>query len=301
MLQQFEQLLAELLATDVQTVGRWLTALVIVAAVLALRMALNRLIEQRVEDVQVRHRWRRTVSYVTLFVAFVAGVSIVVREIQPLLTAIGLIGAGLAIVFRDPIVNFIGWMFIVSARPFEVGNRIELGESRGDVIDVQLFQTVLLEIGEWVEADQSTGRLLHVPNQKVFTEALANYHKGMGYIWHELSMTLTFESDITHAEHIIHEIADAYQTPVIEAVQKGIKGAQHRYPIMYDHLEPGVFIRVVENGVDVTLRYLTDPRRRRTSEHELWTKILHAFAREEEIAFAYPTTRFYGESKTSHP
>src|SRR3989442_7605528 len=87
--------------------------------------------------------------------------------------------------FRS-LVNLAGWVFIIWRSPFALGDRIQIGQHAGDVIDVRLFQFTLNEIGNWVQADQSTGRIIHIPNGKVLTEVIANYSEGVQYIWHEI-------------------------------------------------------------------------------------------------------------------
>src|SRR5207247_865051 len=93
--------------------------------------------------------------------------------------------------------------FILWRRPFEVGDRVQIGPHAGDVIDLGLFQFTLNEIGAWVNADQSTGRIIHVPNGKVFTDPVANYNKGFRYIWNEVPVVVTFESDWRKAKQIL--------------------------------------------------------------------------------------------------
>src|SRR3989441_12617332 len=110
--------------------------------------------------------------------------------------------SGLAIALKDPVTNLAGWIFIVWRRPFEVSDRVEIGGHKGDVIDIRLLQFTLNEIGNWVNADQSSGRIIHIPNGKVFTEPVANYDKGFKYIWNEVPVLVTFESDWRQAKAI---------------------------------------------------------------------------------------------------
>ncbi len=103
----------------------------------------------------------------------------------------GLFTAGLAIALKDPLTNLAGWLFIVFRKPFIVGDRIQIGPHAGDVVDIRPFQFTILEIRNWVDADQSTGRMIHLPNAKVFVEAQANYSLGFNYIWNEIVVRLT--------------------------------------------------------------------------------------------------------------
>ena len=178
------ELQLRLFATLATIVGLWLVH----------RIALG-LVYRRVRDPWGRYRWRKGLTYVLV----AAGVVIVGRMwfagVQALATFLGLLSAGLAIALKDPVADLAGWAFIIWRGPFEVGDRIQIGPHAGDVIDLGLFQFTLNEIGAWVQADQSTGRIIHVPNGKIFTDPVANYNKGFKYIWNEVPVLVTFESD----------------------------------------------------------------------------------------------------------
>src|SRR5436309_2546056 len=121
-------------------------------------------------------------------------------------TFLGLFTAGLAIALKDIVANLAGWAYIVWRRPFDVGDRVQIGPHAGDVIDLHLFQFTLNEIGNWVKADQSTGRIIHIPNGKVLSEPLANYDKGFRYIWNEIPVVISFESDWKQAKRLLEAI-----------------------------------------------------------------------------------------------
>ncbi len=147
-------------------------------------------------------------SYIAGTISIYAIGRIWFQEFGEFLTFLGLIAAGLAIALRDPVTNLFGWLFIVARRPYELGHRIQIGETIGDVVDLRLFQTSLLEIGNWVDADQPTGRIVHVPNGKVFTEMQFNYSLGVPFIWDELPVLVTFESDWEEAKNLLTAIVN---------------------------------------------------------------------------------------------
>ena len=182
-------------------------------------------------------------------------------------------------------------------RPFQVGDRIQIGDHAGDVIDIRTFQCTLMEIGNWVETDQSTGRVIHVPNSKVFQEAIANYSKGFQYIWNEIPVLITFESDWEKAKAILLTIINHEAEHISSAAQESLQQAARKYLIFYSKLTPIVYTSVRESGVLLTIRYLCEPRRRRGTEQDIWEAILRAFAQEADIEFAYPTQRFYDSSR----
>lgn len=201
--------------------------------------------------------------------------------------------AGLAIALKDPLTNIAGWLFITARKPFSVGDRVQIGDHAGDVIDIRLFQFTLLEIRNWVDADQSTGRIIHLPNGKVFLEAQANFSRGFQYIWNEVPVLITFESNWEKAKSILEKIVNEHAEHLSKSAEKKVKEATKKYLITYMHLTPIVYTSVRDSGVLLTMRYLCDPRKRRSSEHEIWEDTLTGFALNVDIDFAYPTQRFY--------
>src|SRR5213593_825038 len=169
------ELQMRLLATVATIVGLWLVHRIVLG-----------LVYRRVRDPWGRYRWRKGLTYVLVAAGFVIVGRMWFAGVQALATFLGLLSAGLAIALKDPVANFAGWAFIIWRRPFEVGDRVQIGSHAGDVIDLGLFQFTLNEIGGWVQADQSSGRIVHVPNGRIFTDPIANYNKGFRYIWNEV-------------------------------------------------------------------------------------------------------------------
>jgi small-conductance mechanosensitive channel len=161
------------------------------------------------------------------------------------------------------------------------------------VIDLRLFQFTLLEIGNWVDADQSTGRMVHVPNGLVFTQPVANYTRGFPYIWNEIPVMITFESNWEQAKKVLHAIADERGGQFTQAAEREILAASRQFMIFYSTLRPTVYTSVADSGVLLTIRYLCDARRRRGTAQDIWEDILREFAKTDDIDLAYPTTRFY--------
>lgn len=157
------------------------TILAVVVFWLIHRISLMVLLRDR--EVQVQYRIRKSVAYITYPLAFMVVGRIWFAGFQAVSTYLGLLSAGLAIALQTPLVNLAGWAFILWRQPLKVGDRVQLGENRGDVIDQRIFMFSLMEIGNWVDSDQSTGRVIHIPNGKIFNEVLANYSQGFQYIW----------------------------------------------------------------------------------------------------------------------
>ncbi|HEY7686493.1 MAG TPA: mechanosensitive ion channel domain-containing protein [Gemmatimonadales bacterium] len=271
--------------------GRLLRTLMIVGGLwLVHRLALA-LMYRRAQDPWVRYKWRKTISYAALLLGFLLiGVTWIERA-GSLATYLGLFSAGLAIALKDIVANLAGWAFISWSRPFEVGDRVQIGSHAGDVIDLHPLQFTLNEIGNWVHADQSTGRIIHVPNGRVLSEPLANYDKGFRYIWNEIPVTVTFESNWKKAKEILEAVATRHAEHLTDQLERDLLEASRQYLIAYTKLTPIVYTKAASDGVCLTLRYLIRSRFRRGSENAIWQDVLEEFAAAPDIDFAYPTAR----------
>ncbi len=178
-------------------------------------------------------------------------------------------------------------------KPFKIGDRVQIDNVTGDVIDIRLFQFSVIEVGNWVDADQSTGRIIHIPNGLVFTEWQANYTEGFEYIWDELPVLLTFESDWKKAKKILTEIINKKTVNLTAEAEKQIKDTSKKFMIFYRTLTPIVYTSVKDSGVLLTMRYICNVKKRRGVEEIIWEAVLEEFAKHKNIDFAYPTTRFY--------
>jgi small-conductance mechanosensitive channel len=278
-----------------------LISIVTILIVLVLRQLILRIVSKKFEDVRVRYRWRKTSAYIAFLLAILILGRVWFEGFQSIATYLGLLSAGVAIALKDLLANLAGWIFIIWRKPFEVGDRIQIGNQSGDVIDIRIFQFTLMEIGNWVDADQSTGRVIHIPNGKIFTEPQANYHKGFQYIWNEIPVLVTFESNWEKAKSILQEIGIRHAEHLSPHAEERIREASRKFMIFYTKLSPTVYTTVKDCGVLLTIRYICEPRRRRDREQAIWEDILKEFPKYEDIDFAYPTQRFYNnvlEGKT---
>jgi small-conductance mechanosensitive channel len=282
------------------------TSILIIIIFLLLRLLLIKILWKSTDDVKIRYRWRKVITYVVAVLAIVFLVQVWFEGFRNVGTFMGLLTAGLAIALKDLVTNIAGWLFLIIRRPIAVGDRIQIGEVAGDVIDIRLFQFTVLEIGNWVDADQSTGRIIHIPNGKIFTEFQANYTRGFQFIWNEIPVLITFESDWQKAKNILTEVVTRHSQHLTQTAEAKIKKAAQKFMIFYNKLTPTVYTSVRDSGVLLTMRYICEPRNRRGSEQVIWEDVLRQFAQSPDIDFAYPTQRFYhnlteGKRKTAEP
>jgi small-conductance mechanosensitive channel len=282
---------AERLGVDPDTFWNIVTTVGIILFFTVVQRLVRRALVRTVSDPAVRYGANKVIGYALGLLAVGIIIRTWVQTSGSIVTYLGLVSAGLAVALQEPIANLFGFGFILWRRPFEVGDRIEIGPHTGDVVDERLFQFTLLEVGNWVKADQSTGRVIHIPNGWLFRHAIANFNRGIDHIWNELPITVTFESDWRLAKEVLTQILTESSQVAEEAVKARIDAAANRFFIRYMNLTPIIWTSVSEDGVVLTLRYLCDPRKRRTTANDLWEKILDEFAKHDRIDFAYRTHR----------
>ena len=289
------------LGINYETQHKIFISIVILILLTIFRLLLLRIVWKNTKNVKTRYNWKRSLSLSFSLIATIMIGAVWLPAFEQFGAFLGLFTAGLAIALKDPLTNLAGWFFIVFRKPFIVGDRIQIGNHSGDVIDIRLFQFSILEIGNWVEADQSTGRIIHLPNGKVFLEAQANSSTGFDYIWNEIRVLVTFESNWVKAKSVLQDIANNHAVSLSSTAEKEIFEASKNFMIYYKHTTPIVYTKVKASGVELTVRYLCNPRKRRGSENEIWEDILRQFKLQNDIEFAYPTTRFYnrGEENTT--
>lgn len=271
--------------------GKSLGSIIVVIVVVLARWLVLRAIH-RTQEPEFSYRADKGLAYSAVVVAGIALTWIWLDAFNNLATYIGIVSAGIAISLSDLLKNIVGWAFILIRRPFKIGDRIEVGGQKGDVVDVRLFRFTMMEVGgHMVAADQSTGRLLHVPNGVVFTQPIANYTEGFEYVWHELEVLVTFESDWRLARTIVEDAVKGHGIRSLETSAAELRKTARKYNIRVGSLSPIVYMTVKDSGVQLTGRFLVDPRKRRGADEVAWSAILDGFAAEDRVDLAYPTYR----------
>lgn len=254
----------------------------------------KKILYKTIENSKTYYRSKKAINYVFVAIAFILIGRVWFKGIQSLTTFLGLFSAGLAIAMKDLIMNIAGWIYIIWKSPFRVGDRIEVGDITGDIIDIQLFEFALMETRNWVKADQSTGRIVYMPNILVFNKPLFNYSKGIPFIWDEIPIHVTYESNWKKAKKILEDIANRYGESISEEAEISIKEASRKFMIFNAKLHPTVYTSIDnENCITLTIRYMCSYRKRRDSSEKIYEEVLEKFQNHEDIEFAYPTQRVY--------
>jgi len=252
-------------------------------------LILEEIITKRISQSKARYSFRKTTQLL-----FVAASAVVVLRIwivnpQALLVAYGLVGAGVAIALQDVFKNFAGTIAILTTSIYRVGDRIEIGEKYGDVIDIGLFYSSLLEIRSWVDGDQTTGRITTIPNGMVLGQPLNNYTKDHSFIWDEISLPITYQSNWKKAVEIIEALVASHTNKDTERAEKEILRLEQKYYLTRRNIVPKVFIKPTDNWIMLSIRYVVDVRDRRLVSNKISSDVLARIEQENDITIASQT------------
>jgi small-conductance mechanosensitive channel len=265
-------------------------------ALYGLSRLVRRAIDAHIEDITQRHQLRKVVTY-GFWVALVGAGVILFAERLALAdvgTILGLIAAAVTIALADVVRSLAGWIYVNSRRGVEIGSRIQVDNVIGDVIDIGMLKTTLLEVGEpMVYAMQSTGRIVTVPNSVFLNKNVVSSATVNPLVWQETQVLVTFESDWKRAREIIQEVATELYEEIVPDLRAGFRKLESEYAFRLGSTAPIVYTEIADSGVMLTLRNLTLVRKRRSTTDRMSTGILDRFAEEPTIEFAYPTYRAF--------
>jgi small-conductance mechanosensitive channel len=211
-----------------------------------------------------------------------------------LLTALGILGAGLAIASQEMVGSLVAGLNIWLGNIYRVGDRVRIGDVVGDVMDISLLRTTVMEVGEWVKADQYTGRVVTVANRQVWVNSVYNFTQHWGYLWDEITLPITYESDWQLATELMLEHGQTYTAELQADAEARLNRMIDRYPLKDTKVEPTLYLAMTDNWIELTLRFVVDAQERRKVKDQLHQDLLQHFQAEENISVASMTIEIVG-------
>jgi len=245
---------------------------------LLLHLAVNRISEDNPNLYTVRKVITFSITIITLLLLF----GIWVERFSDLSVALGILVAGLAFALQEVIGSIAGWITIVSGKPFTVGDRIEVGSIRGDVVDIGVLRTTLMEIGNWLGGDHNTGRIVTLSNAFLFKEPLFNYSAHLRFVWDEINVPITYESDWEKAMKIMADSIHAHPAyhELLPKAEKQRREARRKLVVRMTPLEPRTYLKLTDNWIELGLVYPVDTDLRRSVRSEISQQLLKKFEAE---------------------
>lgn len=289
----FDRVYQDLLSTRFW--GKVWILVVVPVLLLLLGFLLRRAASRRIEDVDQQYSARRLVVRITVgvLVVYLGFVLLAGTHAGNIATIVGLLGVGVAVALQDIISSFVAWFFVIGARGFDVGDRIRIGDIKGDVVDVGILRSVVLSVCNVGEVEgQATGALRVFPNNVIFKQALENFTVGNEYVWHELNFTITYESRWRKAERIILSAVNVIDTERIASQARDkMQRMRRNFQVRVGALTPIVYVTAGGNGVMLTLRYLCAIREVRGTSDRITREVMTRLSETPDVAFAYSTMR----------
>jgi small-conductance mechanosensitive channel len=251
-------------------------------------------VARRIKEAKTRYAFKKTVSILYFVVLVLVLIRIWVEQTETLLVSYGLVAAGVAIALQDFFKNFVGGIIIFVTGIYRVGDRIEINQKCGDVIDIGILYTTLLELKEWVAGDQATGRLTVIPNGYVLSGAVNNYTKDNNFIWDEITIPITYDSDWKEAVTTIQRIVGNETKSMAEQAEQEILKLAEKYYLSIRAVEPVIYLTLTDNWITYNIRYITDVRQRRVVRSTLSQMILEAIQKSGKVKIASTTLDIIG-------
>ena len=288
-----------ILGLNTETLWKLVLTLIVVAAVLAFRRLLKVVIRTP-DELTRRSIWVR--KYVRLAIGalgFALVLSIWFDNPQRLATVTGLVAAGAAVASQNAILSIAGYFVIVFGKAFNLGDRIQIGDVRGDVLDIGLFKTTVMEMGvpirlhpdpnHWVGARQYSGRVVVVPNSEVFKKPTYNYTASFDFLWDELQIPIPYGTDLRQAETIVLEAARAETDELVEQGRAQLEVLKQRFLLHESDLAPSAYVRLTDNWIELSVRFMVHATGIRNVKDRISRRIL---ARFEEAGIGIASSTF---------
>lgn len=254
------------------------SALVLLLVVTIVKYA-QRALGRYVDDAQRRYRLRKLVTFFGYLLTVLLLSIVFADRLAGLTVLLGVIGAGVAFALQEIIVSVAGWIALSFGRLYDVGDRVQVGGIKGDVIDIGVLRTTIMQIGEWVDADQYNGRIVRVANSFVFKEPVFNYSGEFPFLWDEIMVPIKYGSDYRLARQLIEQAAEQIVGDYSRGAEEAWERITRRYLIEKAAVRPMVTMVATQNWIEFTLRYVVDYKARRATKDRLFVRILEEIDR----------------------
>jgi small-conductance mechanosensitive channel len=258
-----------------------LIVLLIVCITLLITALVRRIIPRYITETSSRYRARKFINLLGYILITLSIVLVYSSQLSGFTVFLGVAGAGIAFALQEVIASIAGFIVISFSQFFKVGDRVLLGGIKGDVIDIGVLRTSLMEIGDWVDGDLYNGRIVLVGNSFIFKEPVFNYSTSFPFLWDEVKIPVKTDGDFQYAQKVFLQILSEVQGRYAEEAQVHWRKMTERMMIEKARVEPMVHMVFDENWITFTLRYVVDYKARRSTKDLIFSKVLQAIRQSE--------------------
>jgi len=271
-------------------VGKILAAVIGVIIISFIVRILQRIISNAIHQDDARYSIRKGLSIFSYILVVIFILGIFSDQLGSLAVAFGVTGAGIAFALQEVIVSIAGWIALSFGQFYHVSDRVQVGGIKGDVIDIGILRTTLMEIGQWVDGDLYNGRIVRVANSFVFKEPVFNYSADFPFVWDELIVPVKYGSDYVLAREIITQAVTQDVGEYTEFAKETWKKFIRKYSIEKASVDPIVTITANDNWMEFTARYVVDYKQRRSTKDRIFSVIVTEIEKtNEQVGIASAT------------
>ncbi|SHJ81101.1 Small-conductance mechanosensitive channel [Arenibacter nanhaiticus] len=272
------------------TMGK-ITAIFIGTAIIWLIIkALQRNLFTKIKENDNRYRAKKFSNFIGYFFTIALITIIFSDKLGGLTVAFGVAGAGIAFALQEVIASFAGWLAILFGGFYKPGDRVQLGGIKGDVMDIGVLRTTVMETGQWVDGDLYNGRIVLIANSFVFKEPVFNYSGDFPFLWDEIKIPIQYGSNYELAQELFEQVGNEVAGNLTEESREEWTVLQKKYRLEDAQTEAMVSFIANDNWVEYTLRYIVNYKKRRKTKTSLFLQILKKVeATNGQVKFASAT------------
>jgi len=267
-----------------------LTLWTIAGAYLFVKVLSAKFLLRKIDDKLVRYSLNKIITILSAAVALAIILHVWFPDTQSLVVAVGVISAGIVIALQDVIRNFAGGILILTGNLYHVGDRIEIAGETGDVMDIGIMNTTMMELRGWIASDQATGRITTIPNGKVITNDVHNYTKDHSFLWDEIMIPISYSSNWKKAKEVMLEIVTRETAEIVKEAEAEIEKIGETYYLPKRMVEPAVYLTPTDNWISFHVRYVTRVKERRAFRTRISEMILEKVQEYPDISISSTTT-----------
>jgi small-conductance mechanosensitive channel len=265
-------------AVSLSVLGKCIAAVVGILLIHATFRVLEQTLPRRFGRADARYKVRKFIVF-SGYLSILLFLAILFEDrLGRLSFALGVVGAGVAVALQDVLASIAGAFSIGFSKLYAVGDRIQIGDIRGDVIDIGLLRTTLMETGNWVGRDLYNGRIVRIPNSVVLKGSVFNYSQGFQFVWDEIKVVFTTTSDCQFAREMLLRVAKEAIGEYLVAAESSWKAMSDIYESANPSLEPTVALVVDAGNLEFAVSYTVDYRKPTAMKDQLFTKIVQEIA-----------------------
>lgn len=197
----------------------------------------------------------------------------------------GLLTVALGWALQKPISGVVAWLILVTRRSIHIGDRVIVSGITGDITNITLTHIFLDEVGGTIDGEEQSRRTIMLPTSIIFEQQIINYTHSDDYILDEVGVSITYESNLDHAEKLMKDAVKLVLSSIYEKFPKKLKK------------EPWTRLNFKDSGIEIKVRYFTIATNRNRISTEIRREIYHLIKNSEDVEFAYPHTEVLFRNK----